>query len=194
MKCSKSTAIALVLVFFLAAYFCADVYAGSVKAVKMSLTSSAFREGDMIPQKYGFNDENLSPPLSWSGVPEGAQSAVITCDDPDAPGGTWVHWVIFNIPAAAGGLPEGVSREEVLQDGSVQGVNDFNKIGYDGPAPPYGIHRYIFKVFAIDTVIDLEAGATKKELFNRMAGHVLGEGKLMGRCKKKIDIPAEPML
>jgi Raf kinase inhibitor-like YbhB/YbcL family protein len=127
-------------------------------------------------------------------MPEGAQSIVVICDDPDAQGDTWVHWIIFNIPAAAEGLLEGVSREEVLQDGSVQGVNDFKKIGYDGPAPPYGVHRYVFKVFALDTMLDFQDSATKKELLSRMTGHILGEGKLMGRFKKKIDIPAEPML
>ena len=175
-------------------YFCTSVYGGIGRNRKIDLTSSAFREGDMIPQKYGFNDENISPPLVWTKVPEGTQSIAVICDDPDAMGSTWVHWVIFNIPAAAEGLPEGVSREDVLQDDSRQGVNDFKRIGYDGPAPPYGIHRYIFKVFALDLMLDLQEGATKKELLSAMSGHILGEGKLMGRYKKKIDIPAEPML
>lgn len=178
----------------LIAYLCTSAYGGAGKGRKIDLTSSAFREGDMIPQKYGFNDENLSPPIVWAKVPEGTQSIAVICDDPDAMGGTWVHWVIFNIPTATEGLPEGVSREETLQDGSRQGVNDFKKIGYDGPAPPYGVHRYVFKVFALDTMLDLQDSATKKELLSRMAGHILGEGKLMGRFKKKIDIPAEPML
>lgn len=183
MRCRKPAAVALA--FFLAACFCADIYGDIGKAVKMGLTSSAFREGEMIPQKYGFRDENISPPLAWSGVPEGTQSIAIICDDPDALGGTWVHWVIFSIPAASEGLQEGVSREGMLDDGSAQGVNDFKKIGYDGPAPPYGVHKYVFKVFALDTALDLQAGATKKELLSRMAGHILGEGKLIGRFKSK---------
>jgi Raf kinase inhibitor-like YbhB/YbcL family protein len=177
-----------------AAYFCTSAYGNAGKPGKIDLTSSAFREGDMIPQKYGFRDENVSPPLTWSAMPEGTKSIAVICDDPDAQGGVWVHWVIFNIPPDAEGLPEGVSREEVLRDGSVQGVNDFNKIGYDGPAPPYGVHRYVFKVFALDAMLDIQEGVTKKELLGAMSGHILGEGKLTGRSKKKIDIPAEPML
>lgn len=192
MKCRKMAAGTLAL--FMAAYFCACAYGAAGKGARVNLISSAFREGDMIPQKYGFNEENISPPLEWSAVPDGTKSLAVICDDPDAPRGTWIHWVVFNIPASAEGLPEHVGREEVLQDGSTQGVNDFKKIGYDGPAPPYGIHRYIFKVFALDAELDLQAGATKSDLIRAMAGHILGEGKLMGRFKKKIDIPAEPML
>lgn len=192
MECRKMAAGALVL--FLAAYFCVCAYGSAGKGARIDLTSSVFKEGGMIPQKYGFNDENVSPPLVWSKVPDGTQSIAIICDDPDAPSGDWVHWVIFNIPVSTEGLPEGVSREGVLEDGSVQGVNDFKKIGYDGPAPPYGVHRYFFKVFALNTVLELQEGATKKELLGAMAGHILGGGKLMGRFKKKIDIPDEPML
>lgn len=186
--------VAGVSALLLIAYFCTSAHGNAEKNRKVDLTSSAFREGDMIPQKHGFNDENISPPLAWTKVPEGTQSIAVICDDPDAMGGIWVHWVIFNIPAAAEGLPEGVSREEELQDGSRQGINDFKRIGYDGPAPPYGVHRYVFKVFALDTTLDLQDSATKKELLSAMAGHILGEGKLMGRFKKKIDIPAEPVL
>ena len=182
------------LALFLAAYCCVSASGGFGKGASIDLTSSAFKEGGMIPQRYGFNRENISPPLAWPKVPEGTRSIAIICDDPDAPAGTWVHWVIFNIPASAVELPEGVSREDVLQDGATQGVNDFKKIGYDGPAPPYGVHRYFFKIFALDIVLDLKPGATKNELLGAIAGHTIGEGKLMGRFKKKIDIPSEPML
>jgi Raf kinase inhibitor-like YbhB/YbcL family protein len=173
------------LALFLVTYCCASVYGIFEKDTRIDLTSSAFEEGGMIPQRYGFSRENISPPLAWAKVPEGTRSIAIICDDPDAPAGTWVHWVIFNIPASAVGLSEGVSREDVLQDGATQGVNDFKKIGYDGPAPPYGIHRYIFKIFALDIELDLKPGATKKELLGAMAGHIIGEGKLMGRFKSK---------
>ena len=185
MNCKRLSAILFAL---LLAIQCCDRAEGAGKASKLKVTSSAFNEGEMIPQRHSFNDENISPPIAWSKVPDGTKSIAVICDDPDAPRGDWVHWVIFNISPTEEGLPEGVPKQEVLQDGAVQGVNDFKGFGYDGPAPPYGIHRYIFRVFALDALFDLEAGATKRELLGAMAGHILAEGQLKGRFKKKIDI------
>ena len=146
----------------------------------MKITSTAFSEGDMIPRQYSCDGEDISPPLSWTGAPEGTKSFALIADDPDAPVGTWVHWVMYNIPESVTELPENVPPAEQLQNSSVHGINDFRKIGYGGPCPPGGTHRYYFKFYALDTLLDLDAGASKKELLRAMKDHVLAEGQLMG--------------
>lgn len=153
-------------------------------AAMLDVSSGAFKDGDQMPLRHGYRNENLSPAISWSGVPAQAKSIAMICDDPDAPGGDWVHWVIFNIPATASGLPEGVKHGDRLPDGAIQGTNDFHKVGYDGPAPPSGVHRYYFKVYALDSMLDLKPRATKKELLRAMSGHILGEGSVMGRFRR----------
>lgn len=154
-------------------------------AMAFQLTSSAFKNGETIPGQFTGDGPDLSPPLSWTDPPEGAKSFALICDDPDAPVGTWVHWVIFNIPAEARGLGEGVRTEKELPDGSRQGINDFRKIGYGGPAPPRGpSHRYFFKLYALDTKVSNPAGISKQELLNAMRGHILAETQLMGRYKR----------
>lgn len=152
--------------------------------MKISVTSSAFKDGDMIPRKYTCDGDEISPPIDWSGIPADARSVAIISDDPDAPTGTWVHWVIFNIPSEVKGLPENVPSKESLDDGTTQGINSSHKIGYDGPCPPSGVHRYYFKVYALDTKLSLKPGATKKALEDAMKDHVLSEGQLMGRYKR----------
>ena len=152
--------------------------------MEIKLTSLAFKEGDFIPKKYTCDGENVSPPLEWSGIPVTTKSIALICDDPDAPMGTWVHWVVFNIPANVTKLKEKISSHKVLEDGAAQGNNDFRKIGYGGPCPPSGIHRYFFKIYALDKRIGLTPGATKDELIKEMEGHVLSEGKLMGKYSK----------
>jgi Raf kinase inhibitor-like YbhB/YbcL family protein len=148
----------------------------------MQLTSPAFQEGQPIPKQYTGDGKDVSPPLRWDGVPGGTQSLALICDDPDAPRGTWVHWVLFNLPADARELPEAVPAKGVGPQGSRQGTNDFRKLGYGGPAPPPGKpHRYFFKLYALDTVLDLKEGATKQDLVKAMEGHVLAEGQLMGK-------------
>jgi Raf kinase inhibitor-like YbhB/YbcL family protein len=114
----------------------------------MEITSSAFGSGEMIPAKYTCDGADFSPPLEWSGSPAGTKSFALVCDDPDAPMGTWVHWVIFDIPPSATMLGEGITREKDLPGGGTQGINDFRKIGYGGPCPPGGTHRYFFKLYA----------------------------------------------
>src|SRR5438105_2930693 len=116
----------------------------------MRIESSAFSEGGQIPRSYTCDGEDISPQLSWSGVPEGARSLGLICDDPDAPGKTWVHWVIFNLPPGTRELPEGVPARAGVSGGGAQGTNDFRKVGYGGPCPPGGSHRYIFKLYALD--------------------------------------------
>ena len=150
-----------------------------------TLKSAAFQEGDTIPSRYTCDGKDVSPDLSWSGAPKGTESFALICDDPDAPAGTWVHWVIFNLPAGTNGLPLGIPTIRELADGSRQGINDFHRIGYGGPCPPKGpAHRYFFKLYALDTVLTLNAGATKQQLLNAMKGHVLEETKLMGRYQR----------
>jgi len=155
------------------------------KAAEIKLTSSAFAEGELIPRKYTCDGENVSPPLAWEPGPESTKSFALICDDPDAPLKTWVHWVIFNIPADTRNLPENVPREKTLANGAKQGKNDSRKIGYVGPCPPGGTHRYFFKLYALDTLLDLEPGITKKDLLKAMEGHVLAQGTLMGRYKRR---------
>jgi Raf kinase inhibitor-like YbhB/YbcL family protein len=151
---------------------------------KMKISSSAFKEGEMIPKKYTCDDINISPPLEWSLAPEGTKTFALICDDPDAPMGTWVHWVIFNLPAKTNQLSENIPSKEVLPDGAKQGKNDFGRVGYGGPCPPAGIHRYYFKIYALDDELDLKAGVTKAELLKAMDGHILAEAQLMGRYKR----------
>jgi Raf kinase inhibitor-like YbhB/YbcL family protein len=148
----------------------------------MKVTSSAFGAGAAIPKQYTGDGRDISPPLAWSDVPEGAKTFALICDDPDAPRKQpWVHWVLFNLPAGQRELPEGVPAEGTLSSGARQGKNDFGKLGYGGPAPPPGKpHRYFFKVYALDTSIDLPVGAAKGELEQAMRGHVRAEGQVMG--------------
>lgn len=149
--------------------------------MKMQITSTAFAEGRPIPQKYTAQGEDVSPPLQWTGAPPQTKSFALICEDPDAPMGTFTHWVIFNLPAAATGLPENVAKTGSLPDGSKQGQNSFRNIGYNGPAPPRGKpHRYFFKVYALDAMLTLDAGAGKGDLLDAMNGHVLATGQLMG--------------
>jgi len=150
----------------------------------ITVTSSAFTEGAMIPKKHTCDGEDISADLRWSGVPQGAKSLALICDDPDAPVGTWVHWVLFNIPADVAALPAGIPADAALQNGARHGKNDFRKLGYGGPCPPGGTHRYYFKLYALDTVLNLESGSTKAQLLAAMKGHILAEGQLMGKYKR----------
>ncbi len=159
---------------------------GTTGETKMAIkiTSPAFEEGGMIPKKYTCDGEDVSPPLVWTSVPIGTKSFALICDDPDAPMGTWVHWVLFNLPADTKELSENIPPQKILENGAKQGTNDFRKIGYGGPCPPSGTHRYYFKLYALDTEIDLEAGITKAQLLKAMEGHILAEGQLMGKYKR----------
>ena len=151
----------------------------------LKITSLAFDEGDMIPKQYTCDGADISPPLSWSGMPEGTKSLALIADDPDAPSKTWVHWVLFNLPPDTAGLPEKVPSDDTLSNGARHGKTDFGRLGYGGPCPPGGTHRYFFKLYALDAILDLEVGVTKAELLKAMEGNVLAEGQLMGKYKRQ---------
>jgi len=153
--------------------------------VQLVVLSSAFLMNGSIPAKYTGMERNVSPPLSWTGIPEGTKSITVICDDPDATMGTWVHWVLFNLPPATTNLMEGIVTKPKLPDGSIQGINDFRRNGYGGPMPPPGkTHRYLFKVYALDKMLDLDSRAKKADVEAAMDGHILGRGELVGIFKR----------
>ena len=153
-------------------------------AMKLDIKSNAFGEGDLIPRKYTCDGTDVSPPLSWSQPPEGTKSMVLICDDPDAPMGTWVHWVLYGLSPDTLEVSENILDDKEVLGGAKHGVNDFRKYGYGGPCPPGGTHRYFFKLYAVDTEVDLKPGATKDEVLDAIKGHVLAEGQLMGRYSR----------
>ncbi len=152
---------------------------------KMELTSSAFSAGEMIPKKYTCDDVDISPPLKWQKAPAGTVSFALIADDPDAPMGTWVHWVLFNIPAGTTELPEAFPAKEKFADGAIHGKNDFGKFGYGGPCPPGGTHRYFFKLYALKIKLDLKPGAAEKNVMSAMQNNILSECRLMGKYKRQ---------
>ncbi len=147
----------------------------------LKITSTAFENEAMIPAKHTCDGENVSPPLKWESDGEGIKSYALICDDPDAPMGTFIHWVIYNIPADVRDLQEDFPSESELDNGTKQGMTDFGKVGFGGPCPPSGVHRYYFKIYGLDTVLDVEAGITKAELLKAMEGHIVEEAELMGK-------------
>ncbi len=154
----------------------------------LELTSPAFAQGAVIPSRYTCEGEDVSPPLQWRGVPAGARSLVLIVDDPDAPDPaaprmTWVHWVLYNLPPDSTGLPQGTTSRD-LPAGTGEGRNDWGRTGYGGPCPPVGRHRYFFKLYALDTVLEGLATPTKAEVEAAMAGHVLEQAQLMGTYQK----------
>ena len=150
----------------------------------LSLSSTAFKEGASIPLKHTCDGADISPPLTWEGAPAGTKAFAMIADDPDAPAGTWVHWVLFNIPGNTIKLAENIPKTETLKkdlDGAMQGRNDFRRVGYGGPCPPSGpAHRYFFKLYALDALLPLKAGATKQDVEQAMQGHVLQMAQLLG--------------
>lgn len=151
----------------------------------LELKSDSFFNGGAIPSKYTCDGADISPPLAWSGIPGGTKSLALISDDPDAPVGTWVHWVAWNIPGQSGGLKEGVEKSPKLADGTLQGINDFRRHGYGGPCPPSGTHRYFFKLYALDTNLNIPATSRKKDLEAAMKGHVLAETALIGTYSRR---------
>jgi hypothetical protein len=150
--------------------------------VALKFSTPAFAAGAQIPRKHTCDGADVSPPLVWSDAPEKTRTFALIVDDPDAPSGTWVHWVLWDIPSAETGLPENVPKQDALPNGARQGRNDFRRIGYGGPCPPRGPdHRYFFKLYALDTKLNLKSGASKSELESAMQGHVLEKVELMGK-------------
>lgn len=156
--------------------------------MSLTITSSAFTDGGEIPARHTCQGDDISPPLAWSGVPGAARSLVLIVDDPDAPDPkaprmTWVHWVLYNLPPQATGLPEGVAPDE-LPGGTGQGINSWNRTGYGGPCPPIGRHRYFHKLYALDTVLDLSGKPAGKTVEAALRGHVIGQAELVGTYQK----------
>lgn len=153
--------------------------------LELTIRSAAFAMNAAIPAKYTCSGQDVSPPISWSAAPEGTLTLAVLCDDPDAPVGDWVHWVIFNLPADTNELPESVPPKAQLPNGAIQGMNDFGRVGYGGPCPPPGKpHRYFFTVFALDTKLALSSKATKRDLLGAVERHVLAKGQLIGTFKR----------
>ena len=152
----------------------------------LMLSSVAFAENATIPARHTCEGENLSPALAWTGVPVGTRSFALICDDPDAPRGTWVHWVLWNLPADAIELGEGVPGKPELPSGARQGNNDSGNIGYAGPCPPPGgPHRYYFRLHALDSVLNLPPGVKRSELEAAMEGHILARAVIMGTYERR---------
>ena len=165
---------------------CADNNNNPPKTMNIQITSTAFSEGQPIPAKYTCQGSDISPPLKWTNAPANTKSFALIADDPDAPVGTWVHWVLYDLPATATGLAENTPKSAQLPGGARQGNNDSPGIGYEGPCPPPGKpHRYFFKLYALDTALDLKPGLTKKDLLKAMEGHILAEGQLMGTYQRR---------
>ncbi len=145
-----------------------------------ALTSPACSSGSTIPSIYTADGLDISPPLEWSGAPPGTVTLALICDDPDAPGGTWTHWVLYGIPASATSLPEGIAGSVHLDDGSVQGLNSWGETGWRGPSPPSGTHRYVFRLHALDTALQPDSSTTARDLREAMHGHILSSASLTG--------------
>ena len=159
------------------------------EVMTLSISSSAFTDGGEIPAKYTCQGNDIAPPLQWAGVPGDARSLVLIVDDPDAPDPdapqmTWVHWVLYNIPLDATGLPEGITAPD-LPSGTGEGLNDWKRTGYGGPCPPIGRHRYFHKLYAIDKLLPDLGGPTKAQVAEQMQGHIVGEIALVGTYQKR---------
>jgi Raf kinase inhibitor-like YbhB/YbcL family protein len=154
-------------------------------AMAFALSSKSFPSGGDIPKKFTCDGADISPELSWQDLPANTQAFALIADDPDAPAGTWTHWVLYDLPSDVKTLPEGTSKQEELPNGARQGRNDFRKIGYNGPCPPPGKpHRYYFKLHALDSKLNLKAGASRQEVERAMQSHILGKAEWMGRYKR----------
>jgi len=156
--------------------------------MEFTLTSDAFTDGESIPARFTCDGDDGSPALKWQGVPDEAQSLTLIMDDPDAPGGTYTHWLIYNVRGQARALPEGVEKTDrpANGEGAVQGSNDFGDNAYGGPCPPGGnAHHYNFRLYALDGILDLDPGASKESLLKAMEGRILGETTLTGTYKRR---------
>jgi Raf kinase inhibitor-like YbhB/YbcL family protein len=152
--------------------------------MEIKIESRAFKQGELIPSIYSCEGQNISPQLSWKCSVEGVKTFVIIIEDPDAPSGSFTHWVVYNIPAKMNSLMENITPTKNIPDEILMGTNDFGRIGYGGPCPPSGTHRYFFRIYGLDTAVHLDSGATKKEVMIKMQGHIKARGELMGKYKK----------
>jgi Raf kinase inhibitor-like YbhB/YbcL family protein len=154
------------------------------KVMAFRLTSKAFKDGEMIPARYTADGENVSPPMDWSEAPPGTKSFTLICDDPDAPGGSFVHWILYNIPANTLSLPEATPALKAFPNGSRHGLGDYGVPGYRGPAPPSGVHRYFFTLYALRIVLDPAESVKKAQIENMMKGRILEHAQLMGKYQR----------
>ncbi len=174
------------LSFFLLCSFLPKIIAEKQEEnMEIKIQSNAFKHEGMIPSKYTCDGEDISPQLSWGDVPEQTQSLALISDDPDAPMGTWVHWVVFNMPPDKTSLQENFPKDKKMQDGTIQGITSFKKNGYGGPCPPSGTHRYYFKLYALDKKLDLGPDAEKSDVLEALEGHILATGELIGKYSRK---------
>lgn len=146
----------------------------------MKLSSKAFKDGGSIPRKYTCDGEDISPPLAWEGIPAKARSLALIAEDPDAPGKTWVHWILYDLPPETRSLPENASQAHALPGHALEGMTDFKRVGYGGPCPPDGRHRYFFRLYALDSRLEFPEGVSRDEVLQTIRGHVLDEAQLMG--------------
>ena len=166
---------------FIISVFCIFRYS----VFPMEITSPAFSGNSYIPDKYTCASFDFSPALAWNGVPRGTKSFALICDDPDAPFGTWIHWIIFNIPGNARNLEENISKISQMDNGIGQGINSFGDFGYGGPCPPPGKpHRYFFKLYALDKRLDVRRKVTEKALLSAMEGHILEQAQIIGLYRR----------
>ena len=164
---------------------CIGVQGPSASMAAMTLTSSALKAGGSLPKQYTCDGANESPPLAWSDVPTGANTYVLIVEDPDAPSGTWVHWVVYDMPLSLKELPAGVPPSDQLAQGGMQGTNDFHKLGYGGPCPPPGkSHRYVFTLYAVTQASKIKPNATKADVLKAIEGHVIGQAELSATYKR----------
>lgn len=176
----------LATLFFIPLLIASAAHAQGEKAVPpLTVSSTSFPAGTEIPKQFTCAGEDISPQLSWSGAPSSVQAFALIADDPDAPAGTWTHWVLYDLPSSTTSLNEGLSKSEQLPDGSKQGRNDFRRVGYNGPCPPAGKpHRYFFKVYALDQKLNIKPGAARNEIEKSMRGHILAQGEYTGTYKR----------
>jgi Raf kinase inhibitor-like YbhB/YbcL family protein len=157
-----------------------------VMSATMTISSTGFQNESSIPRRFSCQGDNSSPALSWTDVPHGTKTFALVCEDPDAPNGTFIHWVIWNIPSTENGLAESIPQHDSLPNGARQGINGAKKVGYMGPCPPPGnAHRYYFRLFALDKKLDLSGEVTRDKLMSAIHGHVLGEGEIMGTYQRQ---------
>lgn len=157
------------------------------KEIKMEINieSRNFEEGGFIPSKYTCDGENISPQLSWTCSVEGVKTYAIIVEDPDVPGGDFTHWIVYNIPSWINSMMENTTPAKNIPDEILMGTNDFGRIGYGGPCPPSGIHRYFFRIYGLNTAVHLDSGAMKKEVMKKIEGHIIARGELMGKYQRQ---------
>ncbi|MCS7299693.1 MAG: YbhB/YbcL family Raf kinase inhibitor-like protein [Spirochaetia bacterium] len=173
------------LIVFIVLILSFEVFGKEGKVMSLKLSSSAFKHNDFIPAKYTCDGEDISPEIRIEGVPSKAKSLVLICEDPDAPMGTWDHWILYNIPPTNTIIPEGIKPLKEFPNGMKHGLNSWGRVGYGGPCPPSGVHRYFFKVYALDILLELPHSATKSKVLKAMEGHIIAQSELMGKYSRK---------